>query len=58
MKFTTRFVFFASRNCAFAALFLLLLQTHVMVCGRLTLEIVDIAFLFETQLAILIGRAK
>lgn len=58
MKFTTCFVFFAFRNCAFAALFLLLLQTRVVVCGRFALEIVDIAFLFETQLTILIGRAR
>lgn len=59
MKFTIHFVFFAFCDCAFPAAFPLFLQTRIMVCGRLlTLEIVDIAFLFETQLVILMDRSR
>lgn len=59
MKFTIHFVFFAFCDCAFPAAFPLFLQTRVMVCGRLlALEIVDIAFLFETQLSILMDRSR
>jgi hypothetical protein len=58
MKFMTRFDFFAFHDCAFAALFPLLLQTRVMMCGSIALETVDISFLFEAQIAILMARTR